>query len=84
MRGPAPWSRTNPRLGELSLVFTCAITSKPVAGGRLLSVRPQFVVFACAFAWRPKFELAPVSAVPAIQSLNSALDPKTHKLADTS
>jgi hypothetical protein len=68
MRGLVSWSRTCPRLGELPLASTCAITSKPVAGDRYL-LCGRNSLFSLALSHGALIELAPVPAVLATQPL---------------
>jgi len=69
VRGPISRSRTYPRVVELPLASTCAITSKPVAG-RPLSVRSgrNSLLSLSHLHGAPLVELAPVPAALAIQS----------------
>jgi hypothetical protein len=80
VREPVSPSRIHPLVGELPLASTCAITSKPVAGGRCRLMRPQFVVVAFASAWCPSSDWPLILPFLRSNRFNPAQAHKTHKL----
>jgi hypothetical protein len=77
MRGPISLSRTHPRVGELPLASTCAITSRPVAGDRDLQCGRNSLLLLALSHGAPFWNWHRFPPSSQLSRFNPVLNPKT-------